>query len=162
MRITVRRAGRLDFRQMAALLNEITRAGGTTAITREVTAEALYGWMDRHGDACAWHLAEDETGAILGFQYIAPNPDLPPGACTIATFTRAGQTGLGIGSALFEASKKAARALGFAWIDATIRAENEGGLIYYQSRGFEEYGRIEGQRLANGAVVDKRLQRYDL
>ena len=48
------------------------------------------------------------------------------------------------------------------WINAEIRADNAGGLIYYQSRGFEDYGRIEGRRLADGTVVDKVLKRFDL
>lgn len=162
MTIRVRRAGRLDLRQMAEFLNEITSAGGTSAIAQEITAQDLSASMAKHGAACAWHVAEDEGGAILGFQYIEPHADLPPEACSIATFAKAGRTGLGIGSALFEETKKAARALGYRWISAHIRADNEGGLIYYQSRGFEDYGRISRPRLANGAGVDQVLKRYDL
>ena len=127
MTVMVRRAGMLDFRQMAALLNEIVRAGGTTAITGEVAADDLHDRMTRHGDSGAWHVAEDEGGAILGFQYIEPHADLPLEACSIATFAKTERTGFGIESALFEASKKAARALGYCWINADIRADNGGG-----------------------------------
>jgi len=35
-------------------------------------------------------------------------------------------------------------------------------LIYYQSRGFETYGRVEGVRLASGRIVDQVHKRYDL
>ncbi|WP_338019733.1 GNAT family N-acetyltransferase [Sulfitobacter sp. PR48] len=87
---------------------------------------------------------------------------MPPEAANIATFVQIGQTGLGIGSALFEATRTAARAMGYLWINANIRADNEGGLIYYQSRGFQDYGVIEGYRMADGQIVDKRLKRYDL
>jgi ribosomal protein S18 acetylase RimI-like enzyme len=52
--------------------------------------------------------------------------------------------------------------LGYVWINANIRADNEGGLIYYQSRGFRDYGRREGVALASGLVVDKVLKRYDI
>ena len=82
-------------------------------------------------------MAEDESGNLLGFQTIGPKPSLPNDVCDIATFTRVGHTGIGIGSALFEKTKKAARKLRYSQINATIRAENEGGQIYYQSRGFE-------------------------
>ena len=58
--------------------------------------------------------------------------------------------------------RAAAVAHGYAWIDAEIRADNTGGLAYYQSRGFEDYGRRTGYRLANGQVVDKVLKRLDL
>lgn len=43
-----------------------------------------------------------------------------------------------------------------------IRVDNEGGLIYYQSRGFIDYGRIDGYEMSNGQSVDKILKRYDL
>jgi L-amino acid N-acyltransferase YncA len=160
--IHVRPAGTLDASAIADLLNEIIAIGGTTAMTDPVDRSDIAGRMTQGGDAAAWHVAEDDSGALLGFQWIAPNPDLPPDACDIATFVRIGRVGLGIGSRLFDATRKAARALGYRWINATIRADNGGGLIYYQSRGFEDYARREGVRLANGMVVDKVCKRYDL
>lgn len=160
--ITVRPAGDLDAREMAELLNAIIRKGGTTAITDEVTRDDILSWRRGSPGRAAWHVAEREDGELLGFQLIEPHPDLPPEACDVATFVKLGQTGLGIGSRLFEASRAAAQALGYDWINATIRADNEGGLTYYQSRGFETYARHPGQRLSNGQVVDKVSKRYDL
>jgi ribosomal protein S18 acetylase RimI-like enzyme len=87
---------------------------------------------------------------------------LPPEACDIASFVKLGQTGLGIGTLLFDASRQAAKDLGYDWINATIRADNSGGLAYYQSRGFETYARHGNQQLANGTIVDKVSKRYDL
>jgi ribosomal protein S18 acetylase RimI-like enzyme len=87
---------------------------------------------------------------------------LPPEAAEIATFVQVGQTGLGIGSKLFTATAAAAKSIGYKWINANIRADNEGGLMYYQSRGFVDYRKIEGYRLDSGDVVDKILKRYDL
>ena len=160
--ITVRRAGVLDARQMAELLNAIIRKGGTTAHTTSVSRDTILEWMDRDPQGSAWHVAEDDTGNILGFQFLEPHPDLPVEACDIASFVRLGQTGLGVGAKLFDASRKAAKALGYAWINATIRADNSGGLAYYQSRGFEDYAHHTKERLANGAVIDKVSKRYDL
>lgn len=148
---------------MAAILSEIIAIGGTTAITGHVTAADLREWMAAAPDASAWHVAETEAGEIVGFQWIAPGGDyLPPEAAEIATFAKPGRQGLGIGSKLFEATKEAARMLGYAWINANIRADNESGLTYYQSRGFEDYGRIARYRMADGTVVDKILKRYGL
>jgi len=160
--ITVRRAGSLDAADMAALLDAIIQKGGTTAHTGPVSRETLLEWMAHDPEKSAWHVAEDETGRVLGFQFVEPYPDLPPEACDVATFVRLGETGLGIGSRLFDASKAAARTLGYAWINATIRADNAGGLAYYQSRGFETYAHHPDQRLANGMIVDKISKRYDL
>ena len=158
----VRPAIPLDTASMARLLNEIIAAGGTTALTRPVTREDLTEWMAYAPGRTAWHAAVDHAEAVQGFQWIEPHDDLPPEACDIATFVQLGRSGLGIGSALFEATAGAARRLGYDWINATIRADNDGGLIYYQSRGFRDYGRLEQVRLGDGRIVDKRLMRFDL
>lgn len=158
--ITVRRAGVLDARQMAELLNAVIKIGGTTAITEPVQAEDMKSWMQ--SDNSIWHVAEDDTGEILGFQWVEPHEKLPPEATNIATFAQVGKTGMGIGSSLFRATEKAARELGFQWINAEIRADNEGGLIYYQSRGFEDYARTTGVTLADGQIVDKIHKRFNL
>ena len=160
--IQVRRPISLDAPNMAKLLNEIIAEGGTTALTRPVTGADLIERMAFKPERSARHVAVDEKENIVGFQWINPKEDLPKGAVDIATFVQIGQTGLGIGSALFEATKNAAKAMGYVWINANIRADNEGGLIYYQSRGFQDYGVIEGYEMANGDIVDKRLKRYDL
>lgn len=160
--IRVRPPLTLDTADMARLLNQIIAAGGTTAIARPVTAQDIAEWIAFDPPRSAWHVAVDADERIVGFQWIEPEASLPPEAANIATFVQIGQTGLGIGSALFEATRTAARALGYLWINANIRADNEGGLIYYQSRGFQDYGVIEGYRMADGQIVDKRLKRYDL
>ncbi len=159
--ITTRRAGALDAREMTDLLNEIIAVGGTTAIATPVAVEDLQARIA--GDPRAiWHVAETETGEIVGFQWVEPHAEHGPEVGEIATFAKIGKTGLGIGSALFRATEAAARQAGYDWINANIRADNDSGLTYYQSRGFEDYGRIEGYRMSSGQVVDKVLKRYDL
>ncbi|MEO0370286.1 MAG: GNAT family N-acetyltransferase [Pseudomonadota bacterium] len=153
--IHVRRAGALDTGAMAELLNEIIAKGGTTAMTKPVTRDDLTEWMQYYAGRNAWFVAEDTDGNLLGFQWIEPKRKLPPEACDIATFSKIGQTRLGTGTALFDATRKAAEDLGYAWINATIRAVNEGGLSYYQSRGFETY------RLSD-ADPDRITKRYNL
>ncbi|MEO1537461.1 MAG: GNAT family N-acetyltransferase [Pseudomonadota bacterium] len=160
--ITVVRAGPLHCGEMAELLNEIISIGGTTALSKPVTASNLRDWMDRAPSKSAWHVAEEVSGSVVGFQWIEPVDYLPAEAAEIATFARVGKTGLGIGSKLFTATAEAARQLGYAWINANIRADNLSGLAYYQSRGFEAYGRNTGVTLDNGQVVDKVLKRFDL
>lgn len=162
MSITVRPAIMLDTKSMAALLNAIIEAGGTTALTRPVTGDDLAEWMAYAPGRSAWHVALNEAQQVVGFQWVEPAKYLPPEAAEIATFVQIGQTGLGIGSKLFDATKSAAKALGYAWINANIRADNEGGLIYYQSRGFEDYSMIEAYKMDDGQIVNKVLKRYTL
>lgn len=160
--IRVVRANTLHCQGMATLLNEIIDRGGTTALSLPVSASDLRSWMERFPRASAWHVAENEGGAVVGFQWIEPADYLPADAAEIATFAKVGMVGLGIGTALFETTKTAARNLGYVWINANIRADNSGGLAYYQSRGFEDYGRKTGVKLDNGYVVDKVLKRFVL
>lgn len=160
--INVRPAIPLDASSMARLLNEIIDQGGTTAMTRQVTGKDIADWMGENDGQSAWHVALNVGEDVVGFQWIAPADYLPIVAAEIATFVQIGQTGLGIGSKLFDATCKAAKAMGYKWINANIRTDNEGGLIYYQSRGFVDYGRIEGYKLESGQLVDKVLKRFDV
>lgn len=157
----VRRAATLDAREIAELLNEIIVIGGTTARTRPVSAGEIRAQM-ASDPAAIWHVCETDAGELLGVQWVERHPELEDGAVDIATFVRVGHTEHGIGSALFRATECAARAAGFRWINATIRADNTGGLVYYQSRGFERYGVLANRTLENGLVVDQILKRYDL
>ncbi|RBI77653.1 GNAT family N-acetyltransferase [Roseovarius sp. TE539] len=160
--IGVRRARPCDARPITAFLNPIITRGGTTAHTAPVTGDMITAWMVRGGAQAAWHVAEDDNGMLLGVQFVEPHPDLPLMACDIASFVRIGRTGLGIGTRLFEASRPAARAIGYAWINATIRADNAGGLAYYRSLGFLEYARDPGTRLGDGTVIDRISKRLYL
>ena len=163
MQVQVRRGGLLDLGPAADLLNEIIAIGGTTALVQPITRHELGDWFHADPARSAWHVAIAEDGTLMGFQWIGPYPDeLPPEACDITSFVRPGQTGLGIGSKLFDATRQAALDLGYDWINANIRADNEGGLIYYQSRGFRVYGHLENVRLTDGTNVNKVLKRYDL
>jgi L-amino acid N-acyltransferase YncA len=152
----VRAAGLLDARALAELLNEIIAAGDV----EELTGADISHWMLR-ADA-VWHLVEDELGRILGVQYFDRYPDRPEDVVDVASFVRAGGAGPSIGSMLFEQTKKAARARGYRAIDAIIRADNEGGLAYYQSRGFETIKVIHDAQLDDVTYVDKVWKRYDL
>lgn len=160
--ITIQKGNVVDLRQAADLLNEIIAIGGSTALTAPLSRDEISGWLLGDPDRAVWHVAMDAKGQVLGFQWVGPFGDLPPEACEIGTFVKSGRTGLGIGSKLFDATKKAAQALGYNWINAEIRADNAGGLAYYQSRGFEDYKRLTDIPLDDGTLVSKICKRYDL
>ncbi|WVX51315.1 hypothetical protein ROLI_044160 [Roseobacter fucihabitans] len=147
---------------MARLLNDIIAKGDTTALTRPVIAQDINDWMAETPEKSAWHVAVNNKEEVVGFQWIAPHCNLPPEAVDIATFVQIGQSGLGIGSALFDKTVKAAKNHGYVWINSTIRADNDGGLTYYQSRGFRDWHIDEAVILDSGQVVDKISKRYDL
>lgn len=145
--IHIRNASAADARALSELLNAIISTGGTTAMTEPVSRADMARWIVSNPAESALFLAENAKGKALGFQSIEPLDKLPREACDIATFSAQGHTQLGVGSALFEATRTQAAKLGYHWINAAILHENAGGLAYYQSRGFERYGSSETQVL---------------
>ena len=117
-----------DIPQMVEILNEVIAIGGTTAYQDPVDAayfERLVNAADRQTFI---HVAVADV-QVEGFQWISPHPERD-GLATIATFARPGTGQRGIGTALFAATKTAAKDAGYDEIDATIRADNAGGLDY--------------------------------
>lgn len=158
----LRQAGPADARDIAEMLSRVLASGDTSAIRGPVEAATIRSWMAAAPARSVWMVAEDDRGEILGLQWIEPHTALPPEACSIATFVLPGRQQLGIGSALFAATERAARRLGYAWINATIRADNEGGITYYQSRGFRVWTQEKDVEIAPGRIVDRIATRYDL
>ncbi|WP_157082788.1 GNAT family N-acetyltransferase [Sphingomonas asaccharolytica] len=162
MELRVRPTVRTDAPALADLLNEIIAAGGTTAYETPFTPEAF---ADAHIDGPAVItsiIAEDEDGRPMGFQILLASGKLGPGWGDIGTFARRGSTARGIGSALFAATKDAATAAGLKTINATIRADNSGGLTFYARMGFVDYAVARAVPLADGTPVDRISRRYDL
>lgn len=160
--VTLRAAAPADARAIAEMLSQVLASADTSSISGPVDAATIRSWMSVAPERSSWIVAEDDHGDILGLQWIEPGAGLTPEAANIATFVTHGRQQLGIGSALFRATEGAARALGYSWINATIRADNFGGLAYYQSRGFRTYGHEEDVEIAPGRCVDRLSARYDL
>lgn len=162
MELLVRPTVHADAPALADLLNEIIAAGGTTAYETPFTPQAF---ADAHIDGpgvITSVLAEDGDGRAMGFQILLASDKLGPGWGDIGTFARRGSTTRGIGSALFAATRAAAIAAGLKAINATIRADNMGGLAFYAKMGFVDYAIARAVPLADGTPVDRVSRRFDL
>ena len=137
---------------MATLLDALGTARGP------VTGDGLRAWM---AEAGLWHLAE-VGGEVLGFQRLGPHPDLPDDTADVATFVIRGRHDERVGSALWNATRAAARAAGWRHAVAVLREDNVGGLAYYQSRGFEVADRIAERSRVDGRIVRKVVWRISL
>jgi L-amino acid N-acyltransferase YncA len=162
MQITIRAFEQNDLPQMTELLNEIIEIGGTTAYLSPLQTSDIAEWTKRKVAHARWNVAQDETGRIVGFQWAESHPNLPPEAASIATFVRVGVVVAGIGSKLFEATSTQMRALGFEWINASIRSDNESGLRYYAKMGFADWEVDPNATLSDGRVTGKNHKRFDL
>ncbi|MCB2135007.1 MAG: GNAT family N-acetyltransferase [Rhodobacteraceae bacterium] len=164
----VRPATADDAGSLAALLNDIIAKGGSTAHLRPFDRDRMLAHYIRPPLLIACTMAEDADGA-LGFQTLEwcdpdwPGPEaLPSDWAVIASFVAARARGTGVGRALWQVSLGAARAAGVRSIDATIRADNAGGLGYYSALGFIDYDRLLALPLSDGRPVDRVRKRFDL
>jgi GNAT superfamily N-acetyltransferase len=158
----VRPTVRADAEALADLLNEIITAGGTTAYQVPFTPE---GFAEAHIDGSAVLtsvVAHDGDGVPMGFQILLRDERLPEGWGDIGTFARRGMTTRGIGSALFAATRAAAKRLGLVGINATIRADNVGGLTFYGKQGFVDHSVASAVPLNDGTPVDRISKRFAL
>lgn len=150
---------------MAELINAIIAIGGTTAYEEPFDAASMDAAYISLPQLVSCFVAEAD-GEIVGFQGLMrsfdPDDPLPDDWATIGTFARVGVQRGGIGAALFASTVEAARASGVAVIDATIRADNTGGLAFYSARGFVEYARLVGVPLKDGTPVDRVRKRFDI
>jgi hypothetical protein len=63
---------------------------------------------------------------------------------------------------LFAATREAATRLGLVGINATIRADNVGGLTFYGKQGFQDHSVALAVPLNDGTPVDRISKRYPL
>ena len=159
--IDVRDARRDDAAALAELLNAIIARGGTTALEDPFTPERLAdAYIDGPDVLCCFVAIDRLTGRIEGFQTLGRYPGLPPDVGDIATFARIGGTQRGVGSALFAATRARAAELGLAAINATIRADNTGGLTFYAKQGFQDVSVTPAVALKDGTRVDRVNKRF--
>lgn len=162
MNISIRPYQNGDAPHMADILNEIIEIGGTTAYLTPRSNEEMEAKISGGGEKARWNIAVDEGEQIVGFQWAEPHPLLPPEAVSIASFVRSGVVGGGIGSKLFAVTSAQMRALGFTWINASIRSDNVSGLSYYSKMGFEDWKIEPDAKLDDGRIVGKNHKRYEL
>lgn len=161
--VEIREATAGDAAELAELLNAIIAAGGTTALETPYTPERL---ADRYlvGETvlCCFVAVDRETGRLEGFQTLGREDGLPEEIGDIGTFARIDGKQRGVGSALFAATRERARQLGLTAINATIRADNTGGLTFYGKQGFRDHSVTPAVPLKDGRPVDRVNKRYSL
>ena len=158
----IRLVAAADAPALASLLNEIIARGGTTAFQRPFTPQRLAEIMLMGRSVICCFVAEESDGGLGGFQSLVRSENLPDDIGDIATFSRVGQTQKGIGSQLFAATRAEARRQGLTAISATIRADNAGGLAFYDRLGFTDHSIDRAVPLLDGAAIDRISKRYAL
>ena len=153
--IQIRLAEDKDIPALCKLLNDIILVGGTTA-NQTPFSEDEFGkhFLYRPSLICC-HTALDKQEIPAGFQMLNRHADLPNDWADIATFARLEPKLKGVGTALFNPTKQLAKQSGFTTLNATIRADNTGGLAYYEKLGFETYSVDKAIPLDDGTKIDR-------
>ena len=148
---------------MAALLNAIIARGGTTAYEDPFSAARIVElYLTEPAAICCFVAVDETTGILEGFQVLGRYSVLPDDIGDIGTFARVGGTQRGVGTALLSATRDEARRRGLTGINATIRADNSGGLAFYTRMGFVDHHVDAGVPLKGGAPVDRISKRLSL
>jgi len=159
--IAVRPVQASDAVEVTALLNAIIARGGTTALETPYTPEHLAdAYLTGPDVFCCFVAVDRATGRIEGFQTLGRTTRLASDWGDIGTFSRVDSTQRGVGTALFTATRARATELGLVGINATIRADNKGGLAFYDKMGFEDYAITHAVPLKDGTPVDRIRKRY--
>ena len=163
MKLEIRPVTAADAHELAELLNAIIARGGTTALEEPFTPEQLDEVYLTGPDVLSCVAAvEIGSGQLVGFQTLIRDRNLPEGWSDIATFSRVDGVQKGVGASLFVATRANAKVLELTAINATIRADNTGGLAYYAKMGFHDYKVDRAVPLKDGTRVDRIYRRYDL
>jgi L-amino acid N-acyltransferase YncA len=156
--VIVRKATPQDRDAIAAILNEVIAIGGSTAYEEPLEPAYFDRFITPEDIRTFLHVAEAD-GVVVGFQWM--NPD-ETGMGIIATFAQPGTAQRGIGSALFKQTLRCCLEAGYTLLDATIRADNSGGLAYYSKMGFEDHSVTRAVPLNDGTPVDRVHKRMHL
>lgn len=149
-----------DAPELAALINGVIAQGGTTAHEMPFTAENFARYFLGGPDFISCFKAMDQDNVALGFQTLGRDKHLPQDWGDIGTFAKVGCVQKGVGSALFAATSRFARETGIPVINATIRADNAGGLAYYTKMGFLDYAVARAVPLKDGTPVDRISKKF--
>lgn len=141
-----------DLPALVDLFNHTVQTGGTTA-HEDIWDLATF--KQYYFDDPAIVVTVLNGSDPIGFQALFSVAD----GSSIGSFTDQRNPVRGAGSVMFDVTRKAAKAAGFAWIDAKIRADNAPGLAYYTKMGFVDHKTTKGVPLADGTPVDRITKR---
>ena len=123
---------------MAAVLEGIVSERIYTAIDKPWSAEEQRRYLISLSPREAFHVAETEQGAILGYQSLDLYSTILPSmkhAAQLGTFLRPDARRRGVGQALFEATLQFARAQNFSKIVIQVRSSNVSAQVFVQEAG---------------------------
>jgi ribosomal protein S18 acetylase RimI-like enzyme len=148
-------------------------ADGIAKVMHAVVAERVHSAIDRAWAADeerrylasllsreAFHVATGGSGQIVGCQSLERYSTVLTTMSHVAqvgTFVLPAWRGRGVGSALFELTRRFALSEGYRKAVITVRGSNASALSFYRGLGFLECGRLSKQVVLDGVEDDEVL-----
>ena len=133
---------------MADVLNNVITAGRYTALTGHWTGEMELAFLQGFLGPRSQIFVAKIGGRIVGLQSVEPFVSYTSTMAHVAhcgTYVHADFRGRGIGKQLAAVTFDFARSHGYEKVVIYVLADNEGGLAYYRSLGFEPLGVLKRQ-----------------
>lgn len=147
-----------DIAAITAIYAHHVRTGtGTFEEVPPDTAEMAARLARVQGSGCAWLIAENEAGEVVGYAYYTQIRDRSAYRFTAedSVYVREDQRGQGVGKALVAALIERAEARGFRQMVAVIGdSENAGSIGLHLSLGFRRAGVLKSAGLKFGRWLD--------
>jgi L-amino acid N-acyltransferase YncA len=141
------------------VLNPIIEARRYTVLDTPVSAQAERDYIARFPARGVWKVAErGSDGRLVGFQVLEPFAAWTSAFAhvgTLGTYVALAQRRQGVGTALFEATFRAARLKGYEKIFTYVRADNPAALAAYRAQGFALVGTARRHARIDGRYVDE-------
>lgn len=145
-----------DLPALSDLFNHTVRMGGTTAHEEEWDVATFKTYYFDDPAMVQTVLSDDQP---IGLQAVFA---IDENGLSIGSFTDQRNPVRGAGAVMFEATKAAATAAGYAFINAKIRADNVPGLAYYGKMGFVDFKVDKDVPLSDGTPMDRITKRLML
>lgn len=156
--VKVRDAGPADLPAITAIYgHHVLHGAGTFEEVPPTEAEMAARMAKVQGMGCAWLVAEDEAGQVLGYGYYAPFRERSAYRFTAedSVYVRNDIRGQGVGKALVAELLAHAEAKGIRQMVAVIGdSENVGSIGLHISLGFRQAGVLKAVGMKFGRWVD--------
>ncbi len=144
MKTGVRKARQSDGEAMLALLPRLAAFDIPESRNPEhlwtSDAALMRDWLDGKTENVLMHVAEDETGTVIGIAMVTLRPELlshEPSAHLEAIAVADGAEGRGVGQLLLQAAEKDAAAKGAQTITLHVFASNTRARGFYERSGYD-------------------------
>jgi len=158
MTLRLRDAGGADLPAITAIYaHHVLHGTGTFEETPPDQVEMAARIAKVHAAGCAWLVAEDEAGLVIGYGYFAPFRDRSAYRFTVedSVYIRDDIRGQGVGKALVAELIARAEAMGLRQMIAVIGdSENVGSIGLHLSLGFRQAGVLRAAGMKFGRWVD--------